>query len=317
MTFLVAILIAGLVFAGYMGFDKMMAQRELRELTRKRIFEDPTGNGTISLDSNALFGLNNEKSPSAQLIEKLLRGLGVRVDEAEQKLGRRLLHAGIGSPNAVIYTLAFQRFVAPILLIIGIVMILRNDAQGTSWLLNVMIGLVIVVIGIFGAKLYIDNATAKRKKILQHSFPDALDLMLVCVESGLALDSSLSRVCNELGRVHPLITGELNRTRIELSLLNNRTQALQNLAERTDLVAFRFFVAALIQSEKFGTSLSETLRVMADEYRQKRMLLAEEKAARLPVLMTIPLIFCLMPAFLLIILGPAVIGFMSSGFFDK
>lgn len=317
MTFLIAIVIAALVFVGYLTFDKMMAQRELRELTRKRVFDDPTGSGTLSLDSNALFGINNTKSPLAQSIETILRGLGVRVDEAEQKLGRRLLHAGIGSPSAVIYTLAFQRFIAPLLLIIGLVLIVRNEASGSNWLLNVMIALMFIVIGIFGAKLYIDNATMKRKRILQHSFPDALDLMLVCVESGLALDASLSRVCSELGRVHPLITQELNRTRIELSLLNNRTQALQNLAERTNLVAFRFFVAALIQSEKFGTSLSETLRVMADEYRQKRMLLAEEKAARLPVLMTIPLIFCLMPAFLLIILGPAIIGFMSSGFFAK
>ena len=121
----------------------------------------------------------------------------------------------------------------------------------------------------------------------------------------------------ELGRVHPEITAELNRTRVELSLLNNRSQALQNLGERTNLIAFRYLVAALIQSERFGTSLSDTLRVMAEEYRQKRMIMAEEKAARLPVLMTVPLVFCLMPAFLLIILGPAIIGFLESGFFGK
>lgn len=316
MGFVVAIIVAAVVFAGYLLVDRLMAQREQKELTRQRIFDDGgapsdyTNDASgISLDAQALFGSNTEKSHIAMTAEDALRKLGVNIHQAENKLGRKLLHAGIGSPNAVILYLAFQRFVAPVLIILGIIVLLSDSEQA---LLNGLIGVLLLIAGLFGPKLYIENLTQKRRKKLLHGFPDTLDLLLVCVESGLALDASLNRVTGELGRVHPDITLELNRTRIELSLLNNRSQALQNLAERTDLIPFRFLVAALIQSERFGTSLTETLRVMADEYRTKRMLVAEEKAARLPALMTVPLIFCLMPSFMLIVLGPAIVSFMKS-----
>jgi tight adherence protein C len=109
------------------------------------------------------------------------------------------------------------------------------------------------------------------------------------------------------------MTQELNRTRIELALLNDRVKALTHLAERTDLVAFRALTSSLIQSERLGTSLTDTLRVLSEEFRLERLSKAEEKAARLPVLLTIPLVLLLMPAFMLIVLGPAIISFMQQG----
>jgi tight adherence protein C len=149
--------------------------------------------------------------------------------------------------------------------------------------------------------------------VLTRAFPDTLDLLLICVESGLPLDAALNRVCAELGLAYPEMTQELNRTRLELALLNDRVKALNNLAERTDLIGFRALTSSLIQSERFGTSLSDTLRVLSEEMRLDRIARIEEKAARLPVLLTIPLIFLLMPAFLLIVLGPAIISFMRQG----
>ena len=166
----------------------------------------------------------------------------------------------------------------------------------------------VVILGIMGPDMYLRNAREKREKILTRSFPDALDLLLVCVESGLALDGALARVCKELGRAHPAITQELNRTRLELTLLNDRAQALANLSERTDMLAFRSLVTTLLQSEKFGTSLTDTLRVLSEDFRNTRLMIAEDKAGRLPVLMTIPLITLMMPALFLIILGPAIIN---------
>jgi tight adherence protein C len=165
----------------------------------------------------------------------------------------------------------------------------------------------------FGAHLYITNATQKRKKTLLRSFPDGLDLMVVCVESGLALDAAINRVCAELAYAHPQLAKELNRTRLELALLNNRSQALANLAERTDLVAFRSLAAALIQTERFGTNLTDTLRVLSDDYRQTRLMQAEEKAGRLPAMMAVPLITLLLPALVLIILGPPFVELRAQG----
>ena len=153
------------------------------------------------------------------------------------------------------------------------------------------------------------NAKEKRHKILTQSFPDALDLLLICVESGLALDAALARVCRELKYVHPMITEELNRARIELTLLNDRSKALQNLADRTDLMAFKSLVAALLQSEKFGTSLVETLRVLSDDYRQTRMMMAEEKAAKLDAKITMVTIPFMLIALFVMILSPAIIQF--------
>ena len=103
------------------------------------------------------------------------------------------------------------------------------------------------------------------------------------------------------------MAGELNRTRLELTLLNDRVRALMNLGDRTGMVEFRSLVVALVQSERFGTSLTDTLRVLSEEFRLQRMANAEAKAARLPVLMTVPLIFLLMPAFMMIVLGPAIV----------
>lgn len=318
----VAIITLIVLFAGYMVANAMINKREQRELTRSRIFgEDgsilPAGAQTGSFGddaANAIFGDTKQKSDFVRNADEKLRMLGINVEEAQTKLGRKLMSAGITNPNAVTIYLLFQRMVAPVLAVIGVLVVLRGHESFSGLLLNILMGGLLIVIGFFGPKLYVENLIQRRREQLQRGFPDTLDLLLVCVESGLALDAAFNRVCGELGRVHPEITKELNRTRIELSLLNNRGQALQNLAERTNMVSFRYLVAALIQSERFGTSLSDTLRVMADEYRTKRIVTAEEKAARIPVLMTIPLIFCLMPSFMLIILGPAIIAFMKSGF---
>lgn len=309
-----AIIIAVVVFAGFMIASNMLLSHGKRALTRARIFGDDAKSEGPGADVAGVFGDNRDKSEIAATAEATMRRLGVRVDEANTKLGRALMHAGISNPNAVIIYLTFQRFIGPLLAIAGVFVVLMEHEGLSQLLIHIIAGGLLIVIGIFGPKLYVENCAHRRRDLLQRGFPDTLDLMLVCVESGLALDAAFSRVCGELGRVHPEVTKELNRTRIELSLLNNRSLALQNLAERTNLIAYRYFVAALIQSERFGTSLSDTLRVMAEEYRIKRIVTAEEKAARIPVLMTVPLIFCLLPSFMLVILGPAIISFIKSGF---
>lgn len=310
-TLAIAALVAVLAFTAYMAADIFFGKKKQSEYLKDRIMGDEA---RYSMDQGdeALLSLEEKKSPFAITLSGILRMIGVDVDRASEKLKARMGHAGLATVDGPIYYLFVQRIVSVFIIFISVPMLFSDDV-GSKYLMNVALGILMIGVGMFGPYLYLENSIQKRKKTLMRSFPDALDLLLVCVESGLALDASLSRVCKELGRAHPQITGELNRTRLELALLNDRTRALMNLGDRTDLVPFRSLAAALIQTEKFGTSLTDTLRVLSDDYRQTRLLMAENKANRLPALITIPLITMLMPAFILVILGPAIIRVTQQG----
>jgi tight adherence protein C len=308
-TLLGAGLVALVVFLSYLALDQYMADKRRKDSLRIRIAADGT---RITEDSEGSIGLDRELSVRGKAMAAILRSMGVNVDDAARKLEVRFARAGNISPDAPIYYLFYQRVVSIFLLMIAL-MFIASAGEGSKKLLQMVMGGFFGFVAVFGAYFFLENAIAKRKAVLTRAFPDTLDLLLICVESGLALDASLNRVCGELGRAYPEMTQELNRTRLELALLNDRVKALSNLAERTDLIAFRSLTAALIQSEKFGTSLTDTLRVLSEDFRLQRLTKAEEKAARLPVLLTIPLIFLLMPAFLLIVLGPAIINFMRDG----
>ena len=311
MGIVIAVIVFVVVLVGYLSLETIFRKKKVSEDLAGRIA--PDGSTSYHSDPKAEnAALEQKKTERAESMEGILRSIGIDVADAEKKLRPRFQQAGINTPDAPILYLFFQRIVSVFMVVLAILFFMAGG-EGLNQLLNMLLGLILTVVGIFGPHLYLENAIQKRKNILQRSFPDALDLLLVCVESGLALDAALSRVCKELGRAHPEITEELNRTRLELALLNDRTQALQNLADRTDLIPFRSLVAALIQTEKFGTSLSDTLRVLSEDYRQTRLMMAENKAGRLPTLLTLPLILLLMPAFMLIVLGPAILRVMAQG----
>lgn len=309
MSTILALLAAIGVFCVILIADKLRADKKARETLRARIAPDGS-----SLDEDG-FGekhhnLNGDPSPSAARLLGLLRALGVNTEEGSRKLDARFAQAGISSPDAPAYYMFFQRIGAVVLLLLAV--FVYTSATPDNKLLMSVVALIIAVIGLFGAQLYLQNTIDKRKITLLRAFPDTLDLLLICVESGLALDAALTRVCKELGGAYPEMTAELNRTRLELALLNDRVRALSNLGERTDMPAFRSLISALIQSERFGTSLTDTLRVLSEEFRLERLSMAEAKAARLPVLMTVPLIFLLMPALFIVVLGPAMVNVMGT-----
>lgn len=311
-TLAVAGLVAIVTFIGYMALDLFFTKKKTSEDLTDRILGDETSAYTQGYNEPELLSIEEKRSPAAASLAVFLKMIGVDVDKSNEKLRKRFGHAGLSPVNGPVYYLFAQRIVS-ILFIFFSIPFLMSDEAGTKFILHVVCGLLMIGLGLFGPHLFVENAIQKRKKVLQRSFPDALDLLLVCVESGLALDAAINRVCRELGKAHPVITEELNRTRLELTLLNDRTRALMNLGERTDLVPFRSLAAALIQTEKFGTSLTDTLRVLSDDYRQTRLLLAENKANRLPALITIPLITMLMPAFVMVIMGPAIIRVRAQG----
>lgn len=296
------------IFTAYMAIVNIFRADRMK----KRVHS--AGGGAYPLG----MGEEEEAPPmTAMLCENLVKLTGVE-PQLQKDVTLQLGQAGIQSPHAVWYYLFFKRFIQPLLLVLGgfffLKMLLSTQMTGMSRLLTLLIAMIFLVIGMFGAKLYVTNKKQRRQGILLHSFPEVLDLLLVCIEAGLGLDAALSRVSNELRESHPVITSELDRTRLELTIMADRVQALQNLGDRTEIVPFKSLVSALIQTEKFGTSLVDTLRVLSDDQRATRLLAAENRAARLPVLITVPIILCIfLPFFLVIILGPPIVRVIEQG----
>ena len=162
-----------------------------------------------------------------------------------------------------------------------------------------------VILGYKAPELYISNIASKRTDAIRKGLPDALDLLVICAEAGLTIDASFGRVARELGRAYPELGDEFTLTGIEMSFLTERRMAFENLAYRVNLDAVRGVVTTMIQTERYGTPLASALRVLSAEFRNERMMRAEEKAARLPAIMTVPLILFILPVLFVVILGPA------------
>lgn len=165
--------------------------------------------------------------------------------------------------------------------------------------------------GFYLPNLYVSNAVTKRQQKIQLAWPDGLDLLLICVESGMSIEAAFQKVGDEIGDGCPELAEELGLTTAELSYLQERKQAYTNLAERTGIDVVKGVTTALIQSEKYGTPLGQSLRVMATESRDLRMQEAEKKAAALPPKLTVPMIGFFLPVLFAVILGPAIMQAMS------
>ena len=223
-----------------------------------------------------------------------------------------LVQAGIRSRDAMVGFL-FARISLPILF--GIMLLADTKLfhllpiTPSFEFVPPMVG---VLLGFYAPTMYLRNAAAKRAKQLQLSLPDGLDLMVICAEAGLSLDASLIRVSRELGNGSPELAEELAITAAELTFLPDRRMAFDNLNTRTNSEGIRAVVNTLQQTAKFGTPLAQSLRVLAAEMRTARMTRAEEKAARLPALLTVPMILFILPTLFIVLLGPAGIGIIDT-----
>jgi tight adherence protein C len=159
--------------------------------------------------------------------------------------------------------------------------------------------------------LFLKNKISRRQLSIKRAFPDALDLLLICVESGMSIEAAFRRVSNEIGSQSVPLAEEFMLTTAELAYLQDRRQAYENLSKRVDLEGVRSVCVALQQSERYGTPLGQTLRVMAQENRDMRMSEAEKKAAALPPKLTVPMILFFLPVLFIVILGPAAIRVMA------
>ena len=179
------------------------------------------------------------------------------------------------------------------------------------WTVNVGICLAATYIGIYLPNLFVKNKITRRQASINRAFPDALDLMLICVESGMSLEATFKRVSEEIGTQSIELAEELTLSTAELSYLPDRRVTFENLAKRVPLDGVKSLCLALQQSERFGTPVATTLRVIAQENRDQRMTAAEKKAAALPPQLTVPMILFFLPVLFVVILGPAVIKVMD------
>ena len=162
--------------------------------------------------------------------------------------------------------------------------------------------------GYYAPRLFVGNAASKRQKAMTRSFPDALDLLVICVEAGLSLEGAVNRVTEEMAVTAPEIAEEIGLLGAELAFLGDRRQAYENFADRTGLEAAKSLSTTLIQSERYGTSIATGLRVLSQESRDTRLSAAEKKAAALPAKLTVPMILFFLPVLFIVIAGPAAIG---------
>jgi tight adherence protein C len=229
--------------------------------------------------------------------------------EERSRVTRLLMHAGFRSPHALSLFYASKA-----LLIVSLPLAIF---VASPFFPRITTGMLVVyafaaaILGSIAPSAWLDRRVQSRQRELRVGFPDALDLLVVCVESGLGLAAALQRVADELNVSHPQLGAELSLVNAEMRAGVERTQALKNLAERTGLDDIRGLVALMVQTMRFGTSVADALRVYSEEFRDKRMQAAEEQAAKIGTKMIFPLITCLFPSFFLVAIGPAVLRLMD------
>jgi tight adherence protein C len=225
-----------------------------------------------------------------------------------EKIQQNLINAGYRAKDAI-YVYAFLQLILPfVFLFLGYFLAdIDFDNLEGSGQFKLALPLLAAWIGMKLPGILVLNRKVKRHLVLRRSLPDTLDLMMICAEAGLSLGATLSRVSKELGVAYPEMADELALTSIEMGLLPDRKKALKNFAWRNDLEEIRGIVNVLLQTEKYGTPVSQALRVLSHEFRTQRMLAAEQKAARLPALMTVPMILFILPTLFIVIITPAII----------
>jgi tight adherence protein C len=249
---------------------------------------------------------------SLSMMRQVVDMLKLLQTQQTDKLHDRLSQAGLRSRDAVIVFLFFKVATPVLLAAVTFLLVYLLEFGALSQAMRLLAVLGGAVLGFFVPELYVSNLTKKRKLALSRALPDALDLLVICAESGLSLDAALDRVANEIGGASAELAEELSLTSIELGFLPERRHALLNLNRRTDLPSIRGVVNTLMQTEKYGTALSQSLRVLANEFRDQRLLKAEEKAARLPATLTVPMIVFILPVLFIVLIGPAVIKVMDT-----
>jgi tight adherence protein C len=240
-----------------------------------------------------------------KFFKNIVERFGLAKKDTDSVMRRRLRMAGFRGDGPMMAFLAL-RLLVPVGLfaLAALYVFVLTDLQ-RPFVFKWAICVAAACVGYYGPAIYIKNLTDKRQQAMRRAWPDALDLLLICVESGMSLESALRKVATEIGSQSVELAEELSLTVAEMSYLADRRKAFENLSERTGVESIRQAVTTLVQAEKHGTSLGQSLRVLAQESRDTRMSLAEKKAAALPPKLTVPMILFFLPVLFGVILGPA------------
>jgi tight adherence protein C len=239
-------------------------------------------------------------------VKEALASMKVLQQSQIEVIQRKLAWAGYRNKELAVYVIG-ARMIAPIVLGLLAFMIFYVSNFFPEWgsMKRLMALTAAVGLGYKLPELFLKNKATKRTDLIRKGLPDALDLLVICAEAGLTVDAAFNRVAKELGRAYPELGDEFALTAIELSFLTERKMAFDNLAYRVNLDSVKGVVTTMVQTERYGTPLASALRVLSAEFRNDRMMRAEEKAARLPAIMTVPLILFILPTLFIVILGPA------------
>ncbi|TCU26798.1 tight adherence protein C [Rhizobium azibense] len=304
---LVALLVAVAVFATFYTiaipfFERGDLNKRMRAVSTERdqIRARERARMTEAGNKGSLRNQNNRS------VRQIVERFNLRKALVDENTMNKLRAAGYRSENAL-NTFLVARFLLPFVFLalaaFWIFGLGNLAAKPLPIRLLAMIGM--GYLGFYAPNIFVSNRMSKRQHSIKRAWPDALDLMLICVESGISIEAAMRRVSEELGEQSPPLAEEMVLTTAELSFLPDRRQALENLGTRTQIDLVRSVTQALIQADRYGTPISQALRVLAQEGRDERMNEAEKKAAALPPKLTVPMILFFLPVLVAVILGPA------------
>ena len=303
------------VLAGLATLATVLAMRQVlrpNSAFERRLEEIRERKETLRQGALAAARRGRQRTTAVGVMHETVTRLNLLRSKHATEARNMLAQAGIRSRDAMVGYL-FARITLPFVL--GIALLADNKVFHVLPIppnFAFVLPFAGVLIGFYAPIVYLRNAAAKRAKSIKLALPDGLDLMVICAEAGLSLDATLQRVSRELGHGNSELAEELAMTAAELTFLPERRLAFDNLNARTNSDGIRAVVNTLQQTAKFGTPLAQSLRVLAAEMRQARMTRAEEKAARLPALLTVPMILFILPCLFIVLLGPAAIGLIDT-----
>lgn len=289
LTFVIFIVVA-------VGFAVLITKTWLKP---KEAIERVTGAG-VQLE---------EESPThpSLVFREMLNRLGSVLPASPKDMSvmqRRLIKAGIRSPNALKMLYGSKVGLGVLMPILMAAVVYGSTAEPTNKMMAVLAS---AAMGFFGPNEYVNIAVRRRQKRISKALPNALDLMVVCVESGLGLDQAILQVAKELDHAHPEISEEFAFVNLELKAGKRRNEALKNLADRSGVDDLKKLVAVLIQADRFGTGVAQSLRAHSDYMRVQARQIAEEKAAKLGVKLVFPIFFCILPSLFIVTVGPVAV----------
>lgn len=309
---LFALVTAVLVFATILtlsgpALNPDTTSKRLKQVANRR--DELRRKNREAMDAKQNSSLRGKETKS--LYRKIVEELNLQKLLEDPNLKTKLNQAGLRGQGPV-FGFYFARLVAPpaLFALSALYLFFFNDF-GLESMQRLGIAVAFTLLGYYAPAIYLTNLAAKRRESIMQAFPDALDLLLICVESGMSIEAAFQKVAGEVSSSSIELAEELSLTTAELAYLQDRRQAYENLGQRTNHPGVKAVATALIQAERYGTPLGQALRVMAKENREMRVANAEKKAAALPAKLTVPMIVFFLPVLFVVILGPAIISYQS------